>query len=112
MLQLEPWTLVGYFFAAMLAMSGIAYLIFPKGGRVPMQWGLTGRPTWYAPKGGAVLFVPIISLAVMSLAFIPLFSDSDRQKVAAALPGIALMFLVIHLLHLCLAQWHFNAKKS
>jgi hypothetical protein len=99
--------LVGATFAAMLAISGIAWMIFPKGARVPMQWGLDGKPTWTAPKPIGVLFSPILSLLVLSFA-----SASDPQKVTSILPMIAGAFLVAHVLHLALAQWHFNANKS
>ena len=56
-------------------MSGIAYMLFPEGARVPMQWGLDGKPTWTAPKLIGVLFLPILSLLVLSFA-----SASDPQK--------------------------------
>jgi hypothetical protein len=99
--------LTGATFAAMLAISGIAYMIFPAGARVPMQWGLDGKPTWAAPKLIGVLFSPILSLLVLSFA-----SANDPQKVTSVLPMIAGAFLVFHVLHLVLAQWHFNANKS
>lgn len=102
--------LIGATFAAMLAISGIAYLLFPAGARVPMQWGLDGKPTWTAPKLIGVLFSPILSLLVLSGATFA--SASNLQKVAAILPIISGVFLVVHVLHLALAQWHFNANKS
>jgi len=37
--------------------------------RLPMQWGLDGRPTWYAPRLVALFFAP--ALATLCLA-IPL----------------------------------------
>ncbi|MEQ1755679.1 MAG: DUF1648 domain-containing protein [Micropepsaceae bacterium] len=110
MTQQDPFVVMGATFVAMLAISLIAYLIFPKDARVPMQWGLTGQPTWTAPKAAAVLFVPVLTLAAMSLAIIPLFADSEHQRLVSALPSIAMLFLLIHILHLCLAQWHFNAS--
>jgi hypothetical protein len=97
-------------FAAMLAISGVGYLLLPKDARVPMQWDLAGKPTWKAPKLIAVLFSPILSLFVLS-AF-SFASASNPQKVEAILPLVAGAFLVVHVLHLALAQWHFNANKS
>jgi hypothetical protein len=32
--------------------------------RLPMQWGLNGRPTWTAPRGFALAFIPALSVAV------------------------------------------------
>jgi hypothetical protein len=95
---------------AMLAISGIALLLFPKGARVPMQWDLRGQPTWSAPKIIGVLFSPMLALCVLS--FAAYSSASDPQKVTSVLPLIAGVFLVAHVLHLALAQWHFNANKS
>lgn len=97
-------------FAAMLAISGVAYLLLPRGARVPMQWDLAGKPTWTAPKLIAVLFSPILSLFV--LLGTSFASASNPQKVEAILVLIAGVFLVVHVLHLALAQWHFNANKS
>lgn len=102
--------LIGATVAAMLAISGIAYLLFPKGARVPMQWDLAGKPTWTAPKLIGVLFSPILSL--LALSFATYVSAGDLQKVAPVLPMISGLFLVVHVIHLVLAQWHFNANKS
>lgn len=95
---------------AMLAISAIAFLILPAGARVPMQWDLRGQPTWKAPKLVAVLFSPALALLVLSLA--GLASAGNPQKAEAVLPLIAGAFLIFHVLHLVLAQWHFNANKS
>jgi hypothetical protein len=89
---------------AMLALSGVACMMFPPGARVPMQWGLDGKPTWTAPKLIGVLFSPALALLVLTLV-----SANDSQKMKSL---TAIGFLVVHLLHLALAQWHFSANKG
>ncbi|MDR6626775.1 hypothetical protein [Caulobacter segnis] len=37
----------------------------PKGVAVPMQWGFDGKPTWRAPKALGLLFIPVVSIAVL-----------------------------------------------
>jgi len=36
--------------------------------RLPMQWGLTGRPTWYAPRRIALAFAPVLAAITMIFA--------------------------------------------
>lgn len=103
-------TLVASTFMAMLAISAIAGLILPAGAQVPMQWDLRGQPTWRAPKLIALMFSPILSLMLMS--GVALTSASDPQKVESILLLIAGLFLVVHVFHIALARWHFNANKS
>jgi len=32
--------------------------------RLPMQWGMNGRPSWTAPRAFALAFIPALSVAV------------------------------------------------
>ncbi len=53
-----------------LAMCAWAiYLYFAWAGmeNLPMQWGLTGHPTWYASRGVAVAFIPAMAILVVGL---------------------------------------------
>lgn len=36
--------------------------------RLPMQWGMDGKPTWYAPRGIALAFIPVLGLIVLAIA--------------------------------------------
>jgi len=58
------WCFVGCMFA------WATYLYFRWSGTaaLPMQWGITGRPTWYAARGPALFLLPVMS--AMLLAFI------------------------------------------
>jgi hypothetical protein len=44
------------------------YLFFAWHGAasLPMQWGLNGRPTWYASRGIAVAFIPCLAIIVLA----------------------------------------------
>ena len=95
---------------AMLAISAIGYMILPRGAQVPMQWDSRGQPTWKAPKLVAVLFSPVIALLVLTT--VSLASASNPEAAGSIVPLISAVFLVVHVLHLALAQWHFNANKS
>ncbi|NDV01983.1 DUF1648 domain-containing protein [Pseudoroseicyclus tamaricis] len=79
---------------AMIAASFIANRRLPPADRLPMQWGVSGRPTWSAPRLAALSFMP--ALAVVTIAVIYVASGG-------ALPGGAVVivaFLAAHLLHL------------
>jgi hypothetical protein len=92
------WALAGL-------MAGWAvYLFFAWHGAasLPMQWGLTGRPTWYASRGVAVAFIPCLAIAVLAaMTFAP-----PQHHTAGR--GI----LVTSVLMLCVqAIWVFFARR-
>ena len=99
-------------FATLVLMSIMAARAFPKGAKVPMQWGITGQPTWYAPVGVAVSVTPILAGAIFAVAgVLPFVSEKAQHDIGRAAPFIAGIFLFVHALHLALARWHFAAAE-
>lgn len=76
--------------------------------RLPMQWSLTGKVTWYAPRQLALAFIPalaacfFVSLTLLSVNVRP--RPGQEGMVLPTVIGICVMFLGIQLLHLWLAK--------
>lgn len=99
--------------AAMVLMSLIAARTFPKGAAVPMQWGVTGQPTWYAPVWLGVSFSPILATLVFGLMVgLTFVSDKAQNDFPHAAPAVAILFFVVHVVHLACAHWHFAARRK
>jgi hypothetical protein len=68
-----------------------------KGGRVAMQWGLDGKPTWYAPKWlalwGMAAFMLVVRLSVW------LAAAYDPQNVRGAALGIVIFSVTFAAVH-------------
>jgi uncharacterized membrane protein len=93
-----PWAIVAIMFVA----SAFAYAQAPAGAQLPMQWGIAGRVGWRAPRAVAVLFSPLLAIAVLA------FTSGVAPDLAAreAFPHrmlIAVVFLIAHLGHLFFA---------
>jgi hypothetical protein len=64
---------MGYVAAAWAVVLGMfvwaTYLYFHWSGAaaLPMQWGLTGRPTWYAARGAAVFCIPVLAVLTLGM---------------------------------------------
>jgi succinate-acetate transporter protein len=82
--------------AAMIAASITATVKFPAASRLPMQWGVNGKPTWYASRKLAFAFTPV--LATLVVTFVLLMAE----PASAAAVLIAVAFFAGHLLHLWL----------
>lgn len=99
--------------AVLVLLSLIAARSFPKGERVPMQWGLTGKPTWYAPVAVAVSVTPILAALVFALSVVfAALSEKSQRDFDSAWPVMVGIFLFLHVLHLAGAFWHFAARRS
>jgi hypothetical protein len=57
------------FWIAVLVMAGCNLYFLPRitCDRIAMQWGLNGRPTWYAPKAVGLWGMVALALAVRLL---------------------------------------------
>jgi hypothetical protein len=71
-----------------------------KSNRLAMQWGLDGKPTWYAPKllgvWGLVVFAFAVRLLIWAcMTFVP-------EKVHGAEPGLLAASIIIAGCHLYL----------
>lgn len=75
----------------MLCLSFFAARKIPVGKRVPMQWGLDGKPTWFGPRLVGLLLMPMIaSLLVLLLAVAD--SQGASQHVHPAPDGLKAIF--------------------
>ena len=83
---------------AMLVLSLAAALLLPIRGRVPIQWGLRGRPTWTAPVWFSVIFIPGLALIITGFTFA--FSPNKARFVA---DNVLPLLLIIHAVYLLLA---------
>lgn len=100
---MSAWESYAVAAAAIAVMAAVSLLFaprFPRDARVPMQWDLRGKPTWTAPVWLAVSFVPALALVILAV-----FAIAAKD---ALLPFLAIIFLVIHALHLSLAARHFG----
>lgn len=76
--------------------------------RLPMQWGLTGQVTWFAPRPLALAFIPalaactFVSLTLLSLIVRP--RPGQEGMVLPAFIGMGVLFLGIQLCHLWLVH--------
>jgi len=66
---------------------------------LPMQWGIDGRPNWYAPRWVAVSFMPW--LAGLILGGIALTCGAARIGLVE-ISVLAPLFIAAHLLHVWL----------
>ena len=83
---------------ATIAASLVASAKLPQADRLPMNWGLTSRPTWSAPRRVALSFTPV--LAVLTTGFMMLIAPRDAASAAL----VAAAFLAAHLLHIWLIK--------
>ncbi len=68
--------------------------------RLPMQWSLTGRVLWSAPRAVALFLTPALAALIMGgLTLLALRSPEDSE-VLTALVVMALSFAFAHALHL------------
>jgi len=42
-----------------------AWKRIPKGARIPMQWGLDGKPTWRTSKAVGLLAIPALAILIL-----------------------------------------------
>ncbi len=78
--------LVCYFLllAVMTGMAAIGYLAWKGVGQLPMQWGVDGKPTWFAGTGFALAFFPLLAVVTTNL---------DLLSSGSHLPGRVRVFL-------------------
>lgn len=81
-------------------MSVLANRRFVDLQNLPMQWSLTGRVNWSAPRAMALAFTPLLALVVLFAAATGLAGDIEVWGVAV----MAAAFVGLHLLHLWLVD--------
>jgi hypothetical protein len=103
----EEALVMGYAATAWAIVLGMfvwaAYLYFHWAGvdALPMQWGLTGKPTWFAARGPALFFFPFLSAVVVGMIVFARRGDAPLGGAAFT----AALLLVIQ------AGWVFFARR-
>ena len=95
------------FVAALAAMSIRAGRGVPQGQGLPMQWGLDGRPNWFAPRNLALAFTPVLAALVLiptALLSLKGVSGQDGRLFLGVLTGMGLVWVGVHALYLHLVQ--------
>jgi hypothetical protein len=97
----------GLILMAILSASAAAKIA--PGTRVPMQFGLKGKPLWSAPRRFALLFAPAIAAGFgLFLTYMAHNTDTGRLtrealSLGTSRVGMALAFVVAHMAHLAIA---------
>ena len=100
---------------ALVAVSLAAVVILPANARLPMQWGLNGKPTWYASKLVALSFTPILACIVFAALLAPMLLGEDgtsKPNLDASMRVAAGIFLIVHVIHVWLAIRHVKRQAS
>lgn len=70
----------------------------------PMQWGLDGKPTWYAPRILSLSFIPILAI-IFIFSMIIIRHYQNRPVLPSFQILISVVFLISNLLFL-----HFSRR--
>lgn len=64
--------------------------------RLPMQWGLSGRPNWYAPRRPALIITPLLSgIGLLTGAVLILFSRGEPNVGEPQVLGLLVSLAVV-----------------
>lgn len=88
--------------AMLAAASSWASARYPAVARLPMQWSLTGRVIWSAPRAIALSLTPVLAALVMGAAVLFTAGSPDDGKVAVVFVVMAASFGFAHALHIWL----------
>lgn len=86
--------------AVLALMSAVAAYRLPATPRWPMQFGLDGRPTWYAPRLAALSMTPALCLCVLLLLLATRSWLVPRGFLTMSF--VAIVFAAAHLVYLAL----------
>ncbi|HTB33375.1 MAG TPA: GNAT family N-acetyltransferase, partial [bacterium] len=100
------WIASGAGVALMLAASAVVWPRLPTGARIPIHWGLDGRPNGYGGAGVGLICTPALAaLTAMVLGLMPLL-DKDLARSRPSLRAYRglwmAMLLLLALVHGCL----------
>jgi uncharacterized membrane protein len=85
----------------LVILSLIADLRFQSLRKIPMHWGLDGKPTWSAPRVLGLAFMPLLATIVLAAVAVQTAMLPTGTTVILL---ISLVFVAVHLLHLWLIQ--------
>lgn len=93
----------------LVAISLAALSKLPPDARLPMQWGVGGKPTWFASRSVALGLTPALACLVFAVMLAPSFYSGDavlEPSLSASLAFVAGVFVVVHIAHIWLAIRH------
>ncbi len=93
----------------LVVVSLAALLKLPADARLPMQWGLSGKPTWFASRSAALGLTPSLACLVFAAMLAPSFFSGDavlEPSLSASLTLAAGVFVLVHIAHIWLAVRH------
>jgi hypothetical protein len=65
---------------------------FARHARLPMQWWLDGRPTWYAPRRLALILFPTLSGIGLLVCAVLIIAQADWPANMTHSPSVTLLF--------------------
>lgn len=74
--------------------------------RLPMQWGLNGQPTWYAPTWIALGFIPAIGLIVMAPVAVSHVPGDDGSAVARNMATVGAILIAAEIFYFFMLRRH------
>jgi hypothetical protein len=93
-------------FVAILSVAGMAvvsawayFIVAPGHKRLPMQWSLSGKVNWTAPRLVALSLTPVL-IGVVMLSVVLLTADPSERDMA--LFTLSVIGPILHLLHIVL----------
>jgi hypothetical protein len=95
------------FGAAVLFVIGCNLYFGPRinSERIAMQWGLDGRPTWYAPKQLALWGIVVFMLAVRAfIGAAATYAPQSGHGVEVGIVGFSLVTAGVHVFTLTMAS--------
>ncbi|KQP41196.1 hypothetical protein ASF49_17610 [Methylobacterium sp. Leaf104] len=70
--------------------------------RLPMQWGIDGRPNWFAPRWVALGFGPGVGLFAMATMLVRCRRDSDGTRAFRTLLPMSALLIGGQVFYLCM----------
>ncbi|MBW4329884.1 hypothetical protein KY084_03220 [Stakelama sp. CBK3Z-3] len=100
--------ITGIIIIAMVLVAFAANSMLSNHARIPMQWSLTGKVNWTAPRPFALAFFPVLAiLLAIALSVISVYSaprPGQEQEAVYAIPLVTGLLLVIQCIHLIIAR--------
>jgi hypothetical protein len=96
-------------FVVILAVSAYrANMRFRSETRLPMQWGITGKVNWFAPRPVALAFMPILAIGVLGFQVLMALNVPARAGQEAlvfpVLVGTGVTLVAVQFLHFWLIK--------
>jgi len=92
--------------ALLIAVSLVADRAFSSEDRLPMQWTLSGRVVWTAPRRRALLFTPVLAAVVLfaTAAVLSVVGEASSTDGLLVMCFVSGMLVGVHGFHLWLVR--------